>query len=935
MTTANSDSLSVFKSYVDQCNSKFSILADYNTVLYLLVLDRRGDLDLSQITLAEVEQLYQEKKFCFITFPEKEALTQAKEVLNIPDHIEVEPGATKQKHDTLVNSWKWLKKANLHTSYYEGFCGVFVAIQKLFDNVEKGRKEEDFEDIRALFIDLDSGDLTTDLCKEFIKLFKPTLIVESSPGKAHIYWMVQPGAVGLDIFKAAQKALIYKFRKLGTDISAQDIPRVLRLPGFNHFKDLEHPSLTRVIYFYPNSYAGIDEIFELCGITEDTIKASKAWKGEDKPKQEATNSREIVDFYDQFVSSPIDDDAGGSFQYLGAGEGRRNDATFHYVFKYLLGYRGLGKDEALGAALVANEKNNPPLTFKELQLLVDSAWERYREQGRPKMLTPYQIQQRFSVWGEGEENIGPTPDGVPSYEDLHFEYDYNKLDFLNPISDAAIVERLVQRFKGYIGVNPSTGFYFFPNKDSAESIGLWIHDTQSHAGETAFGASMRAVLAVMSDEQIVDQYFVDEKGKFNAKLKKSFFKELFSIQKFHILFKGLSYRPEIQVDFRNFNSLPGFVPCLNGVVNLKTGEMFNGKKAQPFKFTKYCNVRFVPGAKCPNWEKFILDICCGDTDLALYLKTVCGIIVAGDTSLQSVWLLYGTGGNGKSKFLNIMTMLLGDFAGELYPDALLLRGSQGAMANGTAVMSSLAQMYGKRLVKVGEVEEESRWNESLIKSLSGQDTISAKFYHKDPFEYIPTYNVMIRANHKPQIRGADLGIWDRFRLIPFNARFRGTQGEDRNIEEKLRIELPGIFNWCMSGYQEFCKNGLIEPQAATIMKQAYEFENFPIKEFLVVNCLDIETGNWRKSPELISFDEFFDLFNKWLIKEGKERATKRLVQEKLISFGYEIDRVQANRKDGTVERKKFINIKWKSLEIRDELKGLSKGNVVDFPQKAG
>jgi RepB DNA-primase from phage plasmid len=68
----------------------------------------------------------------------------------------------------------------------------------------------------------------------------PQIVVESSPGRFHAYWLV----VGMppNDFSACQEALIERF---GSDRAVKDLPRVMRLPGFKHRKG--KPFRSRII----------------------------------------------------------------------------------------------------------------------------------------------------------------------------------------------------------------------------------------------------------------------------------------------------------------------------------------------------------------------------------------------------------------------------------------------------------------------------------------------------------------------------------------------------------------------------------------------------------------------------------------------------------------------------------------------------------------
>lgn len=102
---------------------------------------------------------------------------------------------------------------------------------------EGGQKSADISAPRALYVDYDAG--KTDECptleefeRRLSKLPPPHAIVESSPGKRHVYWKCHGVPVGE--FKALQQGLI---AQLGTDKNIHDLPRVMRVPGFLHQKD--------------------------------------------------------------------------------------------------------------------------------------------------------------------------------------------------------------------------------------------------------------------------------------------------------------------------------------------------------------------------------------------------------------------------------------------------------------------------------------------------------------------------------------------------------------------------------------------------------------------------------------------------------------------------------------------------------------------------
>lgn len=103
-------------------------------------------------------------------------------------------------------------------------AGVFVTVNATDG---KGRQAHNIERVRAVFVDLDGAPLAPVLSAGL----DPHIVVESSPSRFHAYWLTDD--CPLDRFEAVQRALA---RRFDGDPSVHDLPRVMRLPGFRHFK---------------------------------------------------------------------------------------------------------------------------------------------------------------------------------------------------------------------------------------------------------------------------------------------------------------------------------------------------------------------------------------------------------------------------------------------------------------------------------------------------------------------------------------------------------------------------------------------------------------------------------------------------------------------------------------------------------------------------
>lgn len=104
-------------------------------------------------------------------------------------------------------------------------AGIFFMVNH---GDQKGRKKENVDRVRALFVDLDGAPLEPVMASAV----KPHITVESSPGRYHAYWLVKD--CPLAQFTQLQAALAAKFN---SDPVVKDLPRVMRLPGFFHQKN--------------------------------------------------------------------------------------------------------------------------------------------------------------------------------------------------------------------------------------------------------------------------------------------------------------------------------------------------------------------------------------------------------------------------------------------------------------------------------------------------------------------------------------------------------------------------------------------------------------------------------------------------------------------------------------------------------------------------
>jgi len=256
---------------------------------------------------------------------------------------------------------------------------------------------------------------------------------------------------------------------------------------------------------------------------------------------------------------------------------------------------------------------------------------------------------------------------------------------------------------------------------------------------------------------------------------------------------GIAASPEM------FDSDPYLLGVKNGVVNLRTGEFRQARKED--YLTKQAGTEYVAGGECPQWETFLRDIFNSDDSLISFVQTAIGYSLTGVTDEQVLFFLHGTGRNGKSTTTETLQALIGDYA-QHAPAALFVSSRHGGEPE-----KEIARLKGARFVVGSEIEEGSKLAESLVKDLTGEDTLTGRFLYGSPFDFKATHKLWFFGNHKPDVSGTDLGIWRRMRLVPFGVQIEESK-IDRQLPIKLLVELPGILNWSIEGCLHWQKEGV-------------------------------------------------------------------------------------------------------------------------------
>ncbi|MBQ4465366.1 phage/plasmid primase, P4 family [Ruminococcus sp.] len=305
--------------------------------------------------------------------------------------------------------------------------------------------------------------------------------------------------------------------------------------------------------------------------------------------------------------------------------------------------------------------------------------------------------------------------------------------------------------------------------------------------------------------------------------------------------------------------------CQNGTLNLTTGEF---RPHDPADFlTMMSGITYDPDATCPRWEQFISEVMMNDADLALYLQKALGYALTGDTSLECLFILYGaTSRNGKGTTMETFLKIMGDYGKTSNPEMLSTKFGN---TNASGPSEEIARLAGVRFVNISEPEKKITFNAALVKRMTGNDTLNARFLHENSFDFRPNFKIFINTNYKPSVSDMTLFYSNRLKLIPFKRHFEEHE-QDKGL--KAFFAAPeiqsAIFNWCYEGYKLFRKQGLDDPTAVSDATREYQEESDRIGQFVAAWLVEGEAFEVRTSA-------VYKLYGEWCDKYGyrKENST--------------------------------------------------------------
>jgi len=217
--------------------------------------------------------------------------------------------------------------------------------------------------------------------------------------------------------------------------------------------------------------------------------------------------------------------------------------------------------------------------------------------------------------------------------------------------------------------------------------------------------------------------------------------------------------------------------CNNCIIDLKNKCYRKGKHDdyisktcdldyKPLEYYKKHSPHIIDQINTFMSQIFPADKATGNDELKEYMWQYLSSLLFGTNENQSLNIFIGSGANGKSMLIDLVSKVLGQYKGTV-PISLITqkRGNIG----GTS--SEVYQLIGVRFAVMQEPSMDDEINAGIVKELTGTDPIMCRELFQTSTVFMPQFKLALATNRLPKIKDRDDGIWRRMKVVDFRSKF--------------------------------------------------------------------------------------------------------------------------------------------------------------------
>jgi putative DNA primase/helicase len=268
-----------------------------------------------------------------------------------------------------------------------------------------------------------------------------------------------------------------------------------------------------------------------------------------------------------------------------------------------------------------------------------------------------------------------------------------------------------------------------------------------------------------------------------------------------------------------------------------------------------------PKAKCPDFDVF-LDLFQPEPKKRRTVQQYSGMSLTAQP-VQRIMFHTGTGGNGKSVFLEVLARVLGDGLAVGVPAESV---SGQVQNNPSAPTPDIARCYAKRYIRIAELPKDSPLKGETIKKLTGGERWPVRTMYKGYFEFKPTAKPHMSGNGEPKFDGADGGLKRRLLFVEWSVKLDEAKHRDfEDVVSEIVSGGSGILNWLIAGALDFLNNGFVIAEDVQARTDATFSDRDPCAQFIAAHVRDDPGG------EGVTGRAMYEAYEAWCKANGASK----------------------------------------------------------------
>lgn len=237
-----------------------------------------------------------------------------------------------------------------------------------------------------------------------------------------------------------------------------------------------------------------------------------------------------------------------------------------------------------------------------------------------------------------------------------------------------------------------------------------------------------------------------------------------------------------------------------------------------------------------------------DKELREYVLTMIASCLHGTKSDSKIYILYGSGSNGKSKLVDL---IIAGFGNDKYYITLNIAYFVQKRSNSNSATNELVKVEYKRIICSSEANIDERFNLGIAKDFTGGNPIMIR----GNFEKFRPLNIQgrlfMQVNHLPKVDSVDKSVSRRFRVIPhvrsflyeddpdYNPKNPNHKLIDETIVDKIPVWAPIFMSYLIEIYKKNIKNNqhIYEPKMVKDATRQYLNQNNLLQKFIDTNLV--------------------------------------------------------------------------------------------------